>query len=340
MQKRRAVLLTARIPSLPLVPDRPKASGSSLDTRGSFPPEPCPAAPGRVASLPGPPYLAAAVLGQVFHQDLPTVAQLPVHPLQPRGDLLRVQRGGRGAAGDLARPGGGARPARPRPGARPRRAAQARAPLATAASRRRHLPGAPRLRAPREARGEAETERGRRPGRGPGGQRPQSGPRARRGGEAGRRRRNQQPAGGERKPERRGGAQHPLAGTPRAPAVTAPLALPLPGPRALPPRHLCRRRRARGLPPPPPRKASANSPPGALGVRPLAGGFQGDSKPQTPVPARPPYGTPQVPPSCPRMSRARAARGLHTGIQAPQTQGGGLGAPDGRPVLRIFGEKV
>lgn len=154
-----------------------------------------------------------------------------------------------------------------------------------------------------------------------------------------RRRRSQQPAGGERKPERRGGAEHPLAGTPRAPAVPSLLALPLLGARAPPPGHLCRRRRAWGLPLPPPRRASANARAGILSVRPLAGGFLGDPKPQAPVPARPPYGTPQVPPGCPRMSHARAARRLHTRIKLPKPKEAVLGFQTVTPCSAYLAKK-
>lgn len=104
-------------------------------------------------------FLAAAVLGQVLHQDFSAVAKLPAHPLQPRGDLLRVQRRGYGAPGVVARLGEGARPARPRPRRR-------RAPFAAAVSRRRHLPGRPAAAGSSEARGEGRERAGGGPGGG------------------------------------------------------------------------------------------------------------------------------------------------------------------------------
>lgn len=233
--------------------DRSQAPGTSLDTGGwgregvgSFSLQLLPRSPRDASPRSPSPHLAVAVLGQVFHQDFSAVAQLPAHPLQPRGDLLRVQRGGRRAPGVVARLGGGVRPARPRLRLGPRRAAQARAPLAAGSRcRRRHLPGRPRLRAPRrlEGKGEREPEEAR-----AGARRAEAAEWV--GGGGGRRRRSQQPAGGKRKPERRGGAQNHLAGPspsgPRAPRTGAPA--PPAGTSAPPPEHLCRRGRAGELP--------------------------------------------------------------------------------------------
>lgn len=227
LQKRQTVLTPHRPPSSPRAF---QGAGHPPGRRGTASPGALPRCPrtGRLPALTS--YLAVAVLGQVFHQDFSAVAQLPVHPLQPRGDLLGVQRAGRGAPGVLACAGGGGRPARPRPW--PRRAAQARAPLAATASRRRHFPGRPAAagssggsrgsgeRKREEARAgarRAEAAEWARPWRG------------------GRRRRSQQPAGGrgnlsaEEEPENHLAGTSPSGPGPRARAAPIPPARPAGG---------------------------------------------------------------------------------------------------------------
>lgn len=176
---------SARIPSSsPCLSQAPRSTWTSL---GCSVPKPGPVAPARC------PYLGAAVLGQVFHQDFPPVAQLPPHPLQPRGHLLGVQRG------HLSRAQRGLRglPRRPSRGSR----SQARAPRA--ASPRRHLPGAP-----------LQTRRGR----------SEAGEKAERprGGEAGRTRSKGARAGEAPQPPTREGAEPGDTPSPDTPPMLRP----------------------------------------------------------------------------------------------------------------------
>lgn len=273
------------------------------------------------------PHLAVAVLGQVFHQDFPAVAQLPAHPLQPRGDLLRVQRGGRRAPGVVARLGGGVRPARPRLRLRSRRAAQARAPLAAGSRcRRRHLPGRPAAAGSSEARGEGrerEPEEARagarraeaveRVGGGEGGGAAASSRRAGRGN-----------LSAEEEPRTTSREPPPRAPGPRAPARR-------PRPRGPLRRHPDTCAGAGGPARRPPCKALAKAQVWALGMRPFGTGFPGGTRapgvgPRAASP-RDTAAVPKLPSKLPRWGGSGAA----DANSASPNPGRPLPAPDGDP---------